>query len=165
MPWLSNVCSWQVPVDSDIEVRHSGLSTGSRLQDLAQSLPHYEVFVGLQHPDAHDDYIWAAGQSGAGGSTAGGRIQFDRWRALAHCIHYFGPSDLNSVLIVSDQEVGNMIGDWRDKNLGLDSGQVAQATGDPFSPATVLFFHGCIVLAQEPVHRSYHAHDLLFGDF
>ena len=51
-----------------------GLSTGSRLQDLAQSLPHYEVFVGLQHPDAHDDYIWAAGQSGAGGSTAGGRI-------------------------------------------------------------------------------------------
>src|SRR5215469_13298381 len=70
-----------------------------RVKNLVEPFGDDGVFARLEHPDADDDGIAAAGQAGTGGTAAGTWIQFDARSSLAHLEHDVGRGDFDAVLV------------------------------------------------------------------
>ena len=143
-----------------VESRMNGV-----LQNFAQAATNDCIFAGLEHPYTYDDGVCAAGEASAGRGSTGTRIQFDARLAFAHLLHDFKASGADTSGIVSDKQMGNVVGDGRDKNCSLDGGNFFDVLGDTIGTFAKLGLHGGIILAQEPIHGSDHADNVFLGDF
>jgi hypothetical protein len=56
--------------------RATNSGTSGVLQDFAEPAANDQIFAGLQHPDPYDDGVFSSGQSGAGRTAAGARVEF-----------------------------------------------------------------------------------------
>ena len=93
------------------------------MQGVVESVGDDGVFAGFEHPDADDDGVWFTGEAGAGGSAAGTRIEFDAGFAGAQFFHDLDGGKFDAVRVVGDEEVRNVIGNFRDKRLRFDGGE------------------------------------------
>src|SRR6267154_939348 len=100
--------------------RHAAHLDGSTLQNFAEALANDQIFAGLQHPHANDNGIFPSGKARACRAATGAGIDFDARLALAHFLHDFATGSLDTRSIVGDQEVRNVIGDWRNEDFRFD---------------------------------------------
>ena len=77
-------------------------------------------------------------------------------------MHDLCTRDFDPVLIISDQQMWNVIGNFRNKYLSLHRWNHSQVFGDSIGPLSALGFNGSIVLLQEPVYGGDQANNLLF---
>src|SRR5205823_6270529 len=113
-----------------------------------------DVFAGLQHPDADDE---RADVGGRAGHSSRRWIQLDAGSAFAEFHHDVARGDFELFAVVTDVEVGDVIGDFGNRDLGLDCGQAFELRGDLFGAAAELFFHALVGLSEEPVDGGDHA--------
>jgi hypothetical protein len=130
-----------------------------------QTFGDNSVFAGLQHPHTHNDGIRSTRQTSAGRSATGAGIQFDARTSLPQFPGNIGGRDRDVILIVSDQQMRDVIGNRRNEDLCVDGGDGFYASSDQLGALPELGFESRIILTQEPIHGRHQSDHFFLRHF
>ncbi|HXF25816.1 MAG TPA: hypothetical protein VN610_01015, partial [Bryobacteraceae bacterium] len=119
-------------------------------EDLVKPPRDDQILAWFQHPNADNDSVAIRGESGARFIASRGRIELDEGTAFPQFGGNVARGDLDTLLIISNQQVGNMIRDRRDEDACGERRNALEVTGDYGRAALELGFHGSVGLAEEP---------------
>ena len=135
------------------------------MQNFVEALGDDGVLTGLEHPNADNDGVAATGQTCAGGAAAGAGVQFNTRPTFTQFLHDVGGGDFDAVLVVSDEEMRDVIGYGRNEGFGVDRGEGFETGSDEVGTLLEFGFEGGVTLAQEPIHGGDETDDFFLGDF